>query len=320
MKTIGFPISHKENERRRAIIPSHLSQVRHVAYLYVETGYGDVLGYSDEDYRSAGANICTREEVLRMNIICDPKIGDADYLDDLNEQTTFGWIHAVQNREITDKWIARKLTGLAWEDMYEMGRHSFWKNNEIAGEAGLCHAYMLYGVFPNQTKVAVLGKGNAARGALRTLNYMGAEVVQYDRKTEQLFRQEIGEYDVIVNAILWDTSRKDHIIYREDLKRMKKGALIIDLSCDRNGGVETSIPTSINEPMYVVDGITHYVVDHTPSLFYKSTSEAISEVVVKFLDRLILDDWDTTLQKAMVFCRGQVVDKRILTFQNRYIN
>lgn len=317
MKTIGFPISHKENERRRALTPKDAAKVAHPEYLYVETGYGDVLNYSDEDYIAAGVNVCSREEVLKKDIICDPKVGDAEYLEQLHNQTVFGWIHAVQNKDITDKLLHGKLTGIAWEDMYEMGRHSFWKNNEIAGEAGLCHAYMLHGVFPNQTKVAVLGRGNAARGALRTLNYMGAQVVQYDRKTEQLFRQEIGEYDVVVNAILWDTSRKDHIIYKEDLKRMKKGALIIDLSCDRCGGIETSVPTTIEDPIYVVDGITHYVVDHTPSLFYKSTSDSISEVVSRFLDELIENRLENTLQKAVNVRNGEIVDERINKFQNR---
>ena len=292
-------------------------QVKHTECLYVEQGYGDVLNYTDDDYRQAGIHVCPREEVLKKNVICDPKIGDADYLDSLHDQVIFGWIHAVQNRDITDKIINNRLTGIAWEDMYEMGRHTFWKNNEIAGEAALCHAYLLHGVFPNQTKVAVLGRGNTARGAIRTLNYMGAEVVVYDRKMEQLFRKEIGRYDVVINAILWDTSRKDHIVYREDLKRMKKGALIIDLSCDRHGGVETSIPTTIENPVYQVDGITHYVVDHTPSLFYKSTSEAISQEVVRFLDEIVEGDLGDTLKRAVNIHNGKIIDDRINSFQNR---
>lgn len=92
---------------------------------------------------------------------------------------------------------------------------------------------------------------------------MGADVTIYDRKTEKLFQKELSQYDVIVNGILWDTERKDHIIYKSDLKRMKKGAMIIDISCDRNGAVETSIPTSMDQPTYEVDAIVHYVVDHT---------------------------------------------------------
>ena len=78
---------------------------------------------------------------------------------------------------------------------------------------------------------------------------MGADVVQYDRKQEDLFRKELGLYDVIVNGILWDTTRKDHIIYRDDLKRMKQNALIIDVSCDKHGGIETSVPTTIKDPI-----------------------------------------------------------------------
>lgn len=317
MKTIGFPISHKENEKRRAIIPADLKTIKNVNYLYFEERYGDVLGYSDEDYLVYGVHICSREEVLTKDIICDPKIGDADYLSQLDKQTIFGWVHAVQNKVITDVLVDKKLTVIAWEDMFEKGRHSFWRNNEIAGEAALCHAYLLHGIFPYNTKVAVIGRGNVARGAIRTLNFMGAETIVYDRYTEKLLADEISEYDVIVNALLWDTSRKDHIVYREDLKRMKKGAMIIDVSCDRNGAIETSVPTTLENPTYVVDGITHYVVDHTPSLFYKTTSESISAIVVKFLDDLIEGDYNQTLFAAMPIIEGEIKDERIIKFQNR---
>ena len=103
MKTIGFPISHKENENRRALIPDDIVKLSNPNQLFFEYGYGDVLGYCDADYLNAGANMCSREAVLTKNIICDPKIGDADYFDQLSGQTIFGWVHAVQNRDITDK-------------------------------------------------------------------------------------------------------------------------------------------------------------------------------------------------------------------------
>ena len=317
MKRIGFPISRKENECRRAIIPSDITTIEHKDYLYIESGYGDVLGYTDEDYLRAGANVASRDVVLKCDIVCDPKIGDAEYLDILNGQTIFGWVHAVQNRDITDKLIANKLTAYAWEDMFHMNRHTFWRNNEIAGEAAVMHAYLLHGIFPYNTKVAVLGRGNIARGAIKTLNYMGADITVYDRKTEELFREELPIYDVVVNAILWDTSRKDHIIYKEDLKRMKHGAMIIDISCDRAGGVETSIPTTIENPVYKVDGITHYVCDHTPSLFYKTTTKALSEIVSKCCDMLITDTPNQELVAAKIVEHGLIIDDRINKFQNR---
>lgn len=319
MKTVGLPISHKENEKRRALVPSDIQYLKYPDCICVELGYGEVLGYSDDDYSRYGVQVQPREIVLQKDVICDPKIGDADYLDVLNEQTIFGWIHAVQNRDITERIIASRLSCYAWEDMYEDGRHSFWRNNEIAGEAAVFHAYMCHGVFPYNTKAAVLGRGNIARGAIKTLNYMGAEVRQYDRKTERLFQKELGQFDVIVNAILWDTSRKDHIIYREDLKRMKKNALIIDVACDRNGGVETSVPTTIEQPTYQVDGITHYVVDHTPSLFWKTTTESLSAEFVKYIDYLIEDNSKSNpvLEACHNFEKGVILDERIIKFQKR---
>lgn len=316
MNIIGFPASHKENENRRALLPVDVVKTVHPEFLLFENGYGDVLGYKDEDYLASGARIGTRQEVLKCPIICDPKIGDADYLDVLKDQTVFGWVHAVLNRDITDKLIAGRLTAYAWEEMYENGRHVFWRNNEIAGEAAIAHAYICHGVFPYLTKVAVLGRGNIARGAIRALYSMGADVRQYDRHSENLLNQELSEYDVVVNAILWDKMRKDHVIYRDDLKRMKRGAMIIDISCDRAGAIETSIPTTIANPTYVVDGVTHYVVDHTPALFYKSTSAAISHVLPPYLDSLVEGSWCGN-DKALIVQSGKIVDQAINKFQGR---
>ena len=183
MKTVGFAISYKENEKRRAMIPADVARLAHPEMLYFETGYGDVLGFTDDDYRSVGAHIASRGEVLSKDIICDPKIGDAEYLEKLHEQTVFGWVHAVQNRDITDKLIAGRLSAYAWEDMFEKGRHIFWRNNELAGEAAIMHAFQCYGRMPYETNVAVIGRGNTARGAIRVLNMLGADVHQYDRRT-----------------------------------------------------------------------------------------------------------------------------------------
>lgn len=318
MKTIGFVISKKENENRRALLPQDLSAIKYLHQVYVETGYGEVLGYTDNDYKTKGVNICSREEALSKDIICDPKVGDAEYLNTLHPgQTIFGWIHAVQNRKITDQLIANSLTAIAWEDMFYKGKHLFWRNNEIAGEAAIMHAFTLHGIFPYDTKVAILGNGNSARGAYRILAALGAEVVQYNRRSEQLFKEDLEDFDVIVNAILWDTNRKDHIIYKEDLSRMKPGALIIDISCDKNGGVETSVPTTIDNPIYEVNGIAHYVVDHTPSLFYKTISKSLSFVCSSYVDALVMETLDEVLRGALIVKEGVIIDQRIKDFQGR---
>lgn len=317
METIGFPISDKKNENRRALTPDSILSIENKNCIYIETGYGEVLGYSDNDYLKAGVHIESRKDILKKDIICDPKIGDADYLKDLYKQKIFGWVHAVQNRDITEILIENKLTVYAWEDMFEEGRHVFWRNNEIAGEAAIIHAYTLHGLFPYNTKVAVIGRGNIARGALKILTMMGAEVTVYDRKTENLLRKELAEYDVLVNAILWDVSRKDHIVYRDDLKHMKNGALIIDISCDRNGAIETCFPTTLSDPMYSVDSINHYAVDHTPTLFYKTISHSLSESIVTYLNDMISITPNIVTEAALIIKDGRIIDQRINSFQGR---
>lgn len=317
MKTIGFPISHKENENRRAMVPSDIKSFSHPELLYFEKDYGAVLGLSDRDYTAVGANIASRDEVLTKDIICDPKIGDAEYLDRLCNQTIFGWVHAVQNRDITDKIINGRLSAYAWEDMFEKGRHVFWRNNELAGEAAIMHAFQCFARMPYETKVAVIGRGNTARGAIRVLNMLGADVKQYDRKTEALLRDELASYDVVVNCVLWDTARTDHIIYREDLQKMKPNAMIVDVSCDRNGGIETSVPTTIENPVYFVDGILHYVVDHTPSLFYKTFSAENSKTIAPYVEILANEQPDQVLSAALIVKDGHILDQRINDFQKR---
>ena len=318
MNTIGFPISHKENENRRAITPTHIRHLSEPGQLYFESGYGLVLGIPDAEYQSLGCHICSREEVLKQDVICDPKIGDAEYLYALSEgQTIFGWIHATQNRNITDRIVNNKLTAYAWENMFEQGRHVFWRNNELAGEAAAMHAFQCWGRMPYECCVAVIGRGNTARGAIKVLNMLGAQVVQYDRRTEALLRQEIGLYDVIVNCILWDVNRTNHVINLEDLRRMKPGAMIIDVSCDRHGGVESSVPTTIDQPTYYVEGILHYVVDHTPSLYYKTFTNNNSNVLYPYIEELIQNTPGKVLKNALIIERGVIIDQQINIYQNR---
>ena len=141
--------------------------------------------------------------------------------------------------------------------------------------------------------------------------------MQYDRRTERLLKKELSDYDVIVNCILWDIMRTDHIISRADLKCMKKNSMIIDVSCDRNGGIETSIPTTIDDPTYMVDGVLHYVVDHTPALFYKTFTWDNSKIIWPFIEQLINEKHSSILKNSMIVESGVIIDSEILKYQKR---
>jgi len=320
MKTIGFLINKKENEKRRALIPDDLENIRNVSYLYFENGYGEILGYPDEDYHKMGANIVDREIIYKQDIICNIHAPEPV------EQTLFykgkiffGFIDAVQGRKITDFLINMEMTVITWGKMLENGRPVLWRNNEIAGEAGVFHAFSYYGRLPYECSVAVIGKGNAGSAAIKLLKKMGADVTVYNRKTVLLLRNELGRYDVIVNTVLWDVFRKDRLIYREDLKKMKKGALIIDISSNKELEIETSHPTTIDNPVYSVDGILHYVVDHTPTIFWKTATESISREIIKYIDDLVEENYNETLENATIIKDGKILDEEIIKFQKRQV-
>ena len=322
MNTIGFLISHKNNEMRRAILPPDLIKVKNVDCLYFEKGYGQSVGYKDSEYEKTGAHVVSREEVLSCDIITDVKLGDADYLDEIKTpKIFFGWAHAVQGIDFTSKILNGNHTVIAWEEIFEDGRYIFYRNREVAGEAAILHAFRYCGRMPYDSRIAILGNGQTAKGALRILHGLGATVDVYGRKLEQLFKKKMFEYDVLVNCVMWDTTRKDRIIYKEDLKKMKKGTLIIDISCDPHLEIETSHPTTIDNPVYEVDGVIHYAVDNTPAMYPVTVTKTLSEGISRYIDVIVentLDELPENLKEATVIKEGHIEDNRITAFRTEH--
>ncbi|MBR4461559.1 MAG: N(5)-(carboxyethyl)ornithine synthase [Erysipelotrichaceae bacterium] len=318
MKTVGFLISHKDNERRRALLPRDLLNVKYEGQIYVEEGYGDTLRIPDSDYENFGAHIAGRKEIYQCDCLVDVKLGDADYLDELGkEKMLIGWAHAVQKTDFTGICIANKHTVLAWEKITQDGRYIFYRNRELAGEAGVLQAFLHFGRMPYECRVAILGNGQTAKGALRILHGLGATVDVYGRKLEKLFKEKMFEYDVIVNCIMWDTSRTDHIICREDLKKFNPGTMIIDISCDPGMEIETARATTITDPVYEIDGVIHYEVDNTPALFPYTVSEILSKAFSTYLDGIIAGKMADELNRAIVIDQGKIIDPEIIEYRKR---
>ncbi len=316
MRRIGFPIPLKRDERRRALLPGDLEAVRKPSLLVFQRGYGGPLGCDDQAYESFGAVVADRAEVDECPIICDPKpTAAAGYFQPGG--TLFGWIHAIQGRRMTDLLVSNRMTAIAWEDMSEDGRHSFWRNNELAGEAAVAHAFVHWGRAPYGCDVAVIGTGNVARGALRVAERAGCNAAVYDLRTSHLLREEIGRYDVLVNAVLWDVFRTDHLVYEEDLEKMRPGSMIVDVSCDEDGAIQSSHPTTIADPVYWHNGVLHYAVDHTPSLYFRTATESISKVVARFVSDLAEGCPNPVLERATIIRNGEIRDERISRFQHR---
>ena len=315
-RTMGLLISHKNNEKRRAILPAQVAKLRNPDKLFFETGYGQSVGVSDEEYLRAGANVVSREEAMKCDIIVDVKLGDADYLDELDDgKILFGWAHAAQGIAFTDKCLEKNFTVIAWEEIFEDGRYIFYRNREVAGEAAVMQAFCHYGKMPYDCRVAIIGNGQTAKGAMRILHGLGAEVDVYGRKLEKLFRKKLYEYDVIINCVMWDISRKDHLIYQEDLKKMKPNSIIIDVSCDPHLGIETSHATTISDPVYTVDGVIHYAVDNTPAMFPFTVTKVLSDGCERIFDDVIEGHYTQALEDAVVIDNGHILSKSVWNFR-----
>lgn len=319
MRTIGFLISRKNNEKRRAVLPEHLYKIRNKDCLFFEEGYGKSLGITDEEYANEGVHIATREEVLLCDALVDVKLGDGDYIGQLKEgRMLVGWAHAVQGLDFTTAAIQGRHTVLAWEEIYEDSRYIFYKNREVAGEAAIMQGFRYSGKMPYDTKVAIIGNGQTAKGALRVLNGLGAEVDVYKREFEGLFKKKMFEYDVVVNCVLWDTNRTDRLIYREDLKKFRPGTLIIDVSCNHGLEIETTHPTTIDDPVYTVDGVIHYAVDNTPAMFPLTVTHYLSDKFSELVDMLATNSLDEKLKKAIVIENGNIIDPNITAYRKRF--
>ena len=169
MRSVAFIISKKENEKRRALLPEHLKNIKNIDNVFIESGYGEVVGFSDEEYSKLGAKICSRSEAFKKDVIVDPKVGDAQYLSYLKDGAVlFGWLHLVQNRKLTDLCIKKSFSTYCWEDMFLNSVHVFRKNNQIAGKAAVLHAFECLGKIPDSSlSFAILGNGNVASRAIK---------------------------------------------------------------------------------------------------------------------------------------------------------
>jgi len=315
---MGFLISHKNQEARRALLPEGVATIRNKSSLVFETGYGDALGRSDAEYINVGAQIASREDCLKCDILVDVKLDSADYFDDIDKgKILVGWAHATQQIDFTSAVINGDHTVIAWEEIFEDGRYVFFRNREVAGEAAILHGFRYSGKMPYDAKVCIAGHGHTAKGCLRVLHGLGATVNVYPRKFENLFKKKMFDYDVVVNCVMWDTERTDRLIYKADLHKFKPGTLIIDVSCNISLEIETSRPTTIDDPVYEVDGIIHYAVDNTPAMYPVTVTKVLSDGFKGYVDEIIEGEYSQPINEAVVIRNGHIVYECIRSFREK---
>ncbi len=359
--------SLKENEKRVPIHPEHIERIPKELRKQItfEEGYGLRFGMENSTLANlSSGRVASREEILKnFDCVLMPKPMAKD-LSQMREGTiVWGWPHCVQQKEITQVAIERKLTLIAWEEMFTWSRtgdkimHIFYKNNEIAGYAGVNHAINLIGVVGNYgkpRKAVVLSFGSVSRGAVYALQGQGFQditiytgrvstdvsdqlpgiifkqmknddsgnllAVEPDGSTRP-FSKALSDVQIIVNGTLQDTDHPKMFVSAQDADRLMKSTLIIDISCDEGMGFWCAKPTSFEHPMFEVAGKFYYAVDHSPSYYWNSASWEISEALIPFLSIVMNGSkvWgkDKTISKSIEICNGVIQNPKILSFQNR---
>lgn len=332
MGVIG--ISEKEDERRVPIHPKHLIRLpEHIRrQLIFEKGYGAPFNIEDEEIANLTGGIGTRSEILSdigSVIIAKPMLSDLEEMK--AGGTIWGYHHCAQQVQITQTAIDKKLTLIAFEDMYvwhpdgHTGRHTFYKNNELAGYSAVIHALQLKGIdghYGNQRKVIIFSFGAVSRGAIYALKAHGfRDITICIQRPDHLVREEvpnvhytrikkgkeneprmlvvehdgterplldlIHEAEIIINGTYQDIDNPIDYVKEDEKSILKPGALIIDVSCDDGMGFYFAKPTTFKNPIIAIDNIDYYAVDHTPSYFWESASRSISAALIVHLPSVI---------------------------------
>jgi alanine dehydrogenase len=350
MKTGVFKTSYKENERRVPIYPEHIIKIEKSLreQLVFEEGYGADYGYADEYFLDLGCGVSPREQLYSCDIIILPKPVAADLEKMKDGGILCGWTHAVQQRDIADLAIQKKLTLLAWEEMNEItknGRmHIFYRNNELAGYAGILHFLQLKGLdghYGERKKAVVIGYGSVSRGAIYALQGRGFNnITVYTQRPSHLvadknpdvwykclddkvnLRLDLREADFIVNGILQDVNNpKNFIDDKHGLRVLKPNTAIIDISCDKGMGFYFAEPTTFDNPIIELGrGISYYSVDHTPTYLWNAASREISSALLPYL-KTIMDPakWESepVISRSIDILKGEVINQNINKFQRR---
>ncbi|MDX8387090.1 MAG: N(5)-(carboxyethyl)ornithine synthase [Ghiorsea sp.] len=371
MSAVTFGVigtSRMENEQRVPVHPKHLSRLPEQLrkQLIFEKGYGEPFDISDAEIAAQTGGIASRHELFSevgSVIVSKPTEDD---LHELKEGgTLWGYVHCTQQREVTQTAIDRKLTLIAFEDMYswrpsgQIGLHTFYKNNEMAGYCAVLHALQLKGIEANygkQRKTIIFGFGAVSHGAIYALKAQGFTditiciqypyhevreeipgchyvtidtgkegearmVVANNDGTTRPLCDLIGEADIIINGAFQDTNNPTNYVTKDESGCFKKGALIIDVSCDEGMGFYFAKPTSFDDPMFKVGSVDYYAVDHTPSYLWESASRSISAAMLVHMPSVLAgrSGWlaNETIRQAINIDAGVIQKPDILAFQHR---
>ena len=278
---VGVPRETKEGERRVALLPLAVEEIAAAGHdVRVETRAGQGVGITDQAYRDADADLVVARDVWTSDLIVKVKeVQDADFAVMPDGATIFSYHHLPREPGRTRALAARGVTAIAFEMVRDaQGDYPLLAPmSRIAGR-------MVAERFPAR-KVLVLGAGHAGKAAAEAARKRGAEVLvlrRADATPENIERHATGA-DLVVGAVFNAGEPTPKLLPRSLVRRMKRGAVIADISIDAGGVAETSRPTTHSEPTYEEEGVVHFCVPNIPAADPAGAAAAISEAVLPYV-------------------------------------
>lgn len=333
---IGIPKETHLDEKRVALAPAGVDTlVRNGHTVFIQSMAGEGSHFSDEDYRNVGANVVyNAEEVYQRSEmiakILPLTVEESEMLQE--DQILFSFLHlAVSDKKIVKNLIDKKVTAVAYELIEKDEQLPVLMSvSEIAGQLAIqVGSRFLKNEFPESrgvllggmagvapAAVVILGAGAVGYQAALLAHNIGAQVIVLDKDLRRLRRIKnhisnnittvhANQYtiargvkfaDVFIGAIQMKGERSPLLVTEDMVKSMKKGAVIIDVSIDQGGCVETSRPTTQTEPVFIKHGVIHYCVPNMPSQVSRTASYALTNASIEY----ILQIADNGLSNALI--------------------
>lgn len=351
---IGVPKEIKSCENRVSLIPSSVKTlIDNDNVVYIEKGAGTKIGFSDEMYEEAGAKIVdTPSEVYsKSEIIVKVKELQKDEYNLLkNGQTILSYVHLAIEPQLLDILLKKKITTIAYEtiQMNDGRLPMLTPVSEIAGSVSIQIGARLLenthggvgkllggvpGVYPGE--VLIIGAGVVGLHAAKVALGMGAIVTMLDVSPEKLsaaaklFQGRVNtamsnKYnlekftktaDLVIGAVLILGAKAPHIITEDMVRKMKKGSVIVDVSIDQGGIVETiKEPTSFDNPTFEKHGVIHYAVPNIPSCVARTATISFNNYVLPYIQRLSSKGFIAAVKSMPELYKG------VNTFQGKLTN
>lgn len=320
---IGIPKEIKDQEGRVALTPDAVRRLVADGHkVCVQAGAGTGSGFADDEYAQAGGWLGSVDEVWDNELVIKVKEPLESEYGYLRDQMLFTFLHlAGAPRSLTEALLRGHTTGLAYETLEdEHGKLPLLAPmSAVAGNmAALVGAYYLakgqggkgvqLGKVQGQRhgRVLVIGDGVVASHAARSAHGLGAEVVMagLDPAKGERWSAELGEgsqfvlsspeeiearipaTDVLIGAVLRHGARAEFVVTESQVRRLGPGSVVVDVSIDQGGCIETSRPTSHSQPVFRLHEVTHYCVTNMPGAYPRTSTVALSAAVLPYALRL----------------------------------